>query len=768
MNLFARSDTGRLRKAFASLLVVASMTAASLAAADIPRPEHPRPDARRDQWLSLNGEWQFEIDLAADGAARGLAHGRDLPLRINVPFPPQSALSGLARTGDYRDLWYRRHFEVPAAMAGHRVLLHFGAVDYLAEVFMNGQAVGRHVGGSASFAFDITPFLQPGENELVVRVHDDLHDGVQPKGKQSLKSEGCVYTATSGIWQPVWLEGVGTSYIRQPAIATDVAASTATVSVELAGDDAALTLHAEALADGKTVGEAAVPVTGRHAQVVIELAEKHLWEPGHPFLYDLVLTLRAGDQAVDRLESYFGLRTVSISGRRILINGRPVFQRLILDQGFYPDGIWTAPSDAALKHDIELAMAAGFNGARLHQKVFDPRYLYWADRLGYLVWGEFPNWGMDYGPASHAPYVSEWIEVVQRDRNHPALVGWCPFNETGPDNAALQQVVWSATKALDPARPLLETSGWTHTVPHPEVRDSHDYEGNPAVFRQRWQDFFQSAAARLAVPVRYGFGPVAQPDLGVPFMISEYGGIGWSSGGGWGYGAGPKSLEEFYARYQGLTDALLDNPNLFGFCYTQLTDVEQERNGLYYYDRRPKFDAARLRAITSRAAAYETGGATAPLPRPAADPQWQVLVGGAPDDKLNQPYRISGDVNAQGWNRVEFDDRAWATGRSSLGSAGWRHPTTDWKDGGRLLRRHFAGPHAGVRRAALVLSSTSSIEVCLNGGPLLRREKTSDFEMIDVTERFDRLIKPGDNVLAIRLAPDSGSEPFFDCALLVE
>ena len=764
----SRSTSGRLRRTIASALFFVAVTPFVAAVTDVPRPEHPRPDAQRTQWLSLNGEWQFAIDLAGDGFSHGLTHGQDLPLRINVPFPPQSALSGLARTGDYRDLWYRRHFTVPAGMAGGRVRLHFGAVDYLTEVFLDGQAVGRHVGGSAAFVFDITALLQAGENELVVRVHDDLRDGVQPKGKQALKSEGCVYTATSGIWQSVWLEGVGASYIRQHAVATDPTAGTIAVSAELGGDDAALTLQVEAFAEGKTVGAASVTAAGRQAQVVVPLSEKRLWAPGHPFLYDLVLTLRAGDRVVDRLTSYFGLRAVTISGRRILINSQPVFQRLILDQGFDPDGIWTAPSDGALKRDIELSMAAGFNGARLHQKVFEPRFLYWADKLGYLVWGEFPNWGMDYGPASHAPYVSEWIEVVQRDRNHPALVGWCPFNETGPDAAELQQVVWQTTKALDPTRPVLETSGWTHTIPQPEVRDSHDYDGNPETFRQRWHEFFRAATPRLAVPSRYGFGSLAVPDLGGPFMISECGGIGWSSGEGWGYGTGPKTLEEFYARYQGLTDALLDNPNLFGFCYTQLTDVEQERNGLFYYDRRPKFDLARLHAITARAAAYERGEAAAPTPAFAAVPQWRVLVGGAPDGALNQPYRISDALQVAGWNRTDFDDRLWPEGKSALGLAAWRHPTTEWKDGGRLLRRHFTGPDRVVRRAALALSSTSPIEIFLNGEPLLLRGATSDFEMIEVSKNFARLIQPGDNLLAIRLAPGPGGEPFFDCALVVE
>jgi hypothetical protein len=332
-------------------------------------------------------------------------------------------------------------------------------------------------------------------------------------------------------------------------------------------------------------------------------------------LYDLKLSLVRENETVDQVQSYFGLRQVSIDGRSILINGKRVFQRLILDQGFYPDGIWTAPSDEALKHDIEMSMAAGYNGARLHQKVFEPRFLYWADKLGYLVWGEYPNWGFNYEPKNYATYVHEWREVLKRDRNHPAIIGWCPFNETPPNARELQRLIVGITRGIDPTRPVLETSGWKHSpyaAVKPEVRDVHDYDQNPEVLRKRWLDFF---ANPTKADVDYQGDKSRVSDCGCPFMISEFGGIGWETQGGWGYGNAPKTLDEFYARYQGLVDAQLDNPNLFGFCYTQLTDVEQEHNGLYYYDRRPKFDVNRLHAITSRAAAYEQTGPTAAQPQ---------------------------------------------------------------------------------------------------------------------------------------------------------
>ena len=266
----------------------------------------------------------------------------------------------------------------------------------------------------------------------MVRVFDDLRSGLQVGGKQAFnKSEGCVYTRTTGIWQPVWLEAVGSSFVESISVVPDPDHSRVLIEAAVNGADPDVKLTAEAFADGRPVGSDASAGGWRNQRLVLKLSEKKLWEPGSPFLYDLKFTLTRGNETIDELKSYFGLRKVTIEGRRILINGKPIFQRLILDQGFYPEGVWTAPSDEALKHDIEMSMACGYNGARLHQKVFEPRFLYWADKLGYLVWGEFPNWGYNYKAEGYAPYVTEWTEVLLRDRNHPAIIGWCPFNETG-------------------------------------------------------------------------------------------------------------------------------------------------------------------------------------------------------------------------------------------------------------------------------------------------------------------------------------------------
>lgn len=601
----------RSSECFTAIITVLVFSLVCGSIAEVPRAEHPRPDMFRENWLTLNGEWQFEIDKAGDGDARGLVSGKDLNSKIVVPFCPESKLSGLGlgNTEKLKNVWYRRTFEVPASMKGSRVLIHFGAVDFTAWVYVNGKMAGMHTGESSSFKFEITGLLKEGSNELVVKVLDDMWSGRQPYGKQSPEqSAGCSYTRTTGIWQPVWLEAVGSSFVEKLKIIPDPDNSRVLLTACINGSDRDLVLNAEAFADGKRTGSdtAAGPWT---TPMVINLKKKILWEPGAPFLYDLKLTLSSGGKVVDELSSYFGLRRVSIEGRRMLINGKPVFQRLILDQGFYPDGLWTAPSDEALKSDIEMSIACGYNGARLHQKVFEPRFLYWADKLGYMVWGESPNWGFGFKPEAYSGYVNEWVEILERDWNHPSIVGWCAFNETPPQAGELQQMMWNVTKAIDPTRPALETSGWAHTIPHPEVLDAHDYEGNPEVLKKRWLSNLsvglkpdEKPSAWQATHNQHG----AKADLGVPFMVSEIGGIGWATEGGWGYGNKPKSQDEFYARYKGTIDAMLDNPHLFGFCYTQLTDIEQEKNGLYFYDRRPKFDVNKLKEITSRKAAYET------------------------------------------------------------------------------------------------------------------------------------------------------------------
>lgn len=740
----------------------------SAARAEVPRAEHPRPDLCRENWMSLNGEWQFEIDKEADGESRGLAYGKNLDSKILVPFCPESKLSGLAvpTTVHMKDTWYRRTFELPAAMRGKRVRIHFGAVDYRAWVYINGQLAGSHVGGSAAFAFEITRFLKPGANEVVVKVLDDLWSGLQPAGKQSGgdKSADCFYTRTTGIWQSVWLEAVGSSFVESLSIVPDPEHARVLVAAKINGQDKDLTLRAEAFADGKLVGAdtAAGPYQN---QLVLDLKEKRLWEPGKPFLYDLKLTLSSGKEKLDELTSYFGLRKVTIEGRKMLINGKPVFQRLILDQGFYPEGLWTAPSDAALKKDIEMSMACGYNGARLHQKVFEPRFLYWADKLGYLVWGEYPNAGYHNQREGFSAVVNEWTEILLRDRNHPSVIGWCAFNENFEDSGELQQMIWKLTKAIDPTRPALEASGWTHTLPQPEVRDSHDYNGNAEHMRKRWTDYFAAPPEGPFPPARYLRPNASQGDRGVPFMVSEIGGIGWATEGGWSYGAGPKTLDEFYARYQGTIDALLDNPNLFGFCYTQLTDIEQERNGLYYYDRRPKFDVQKLREITARQAAYERGEPMAGPPSvKTIDAKWTVLVGTQLDGKLSTPYKYVTEKPADGWTGDGFDDGGWKAGLAPFGSHDMR---TEWKTPEIYFRKTFDYDGGPLTHGAIVIRHNDRTEVYVNGQQVAAVHGSKGYYLILATEELNKALKKGRNTLAVH-SHEGGKGQWIDLGILID
>jgi hypothetical protein len=747
-----------------ALLLLATLPLHSFGAA-VPRPEHPRPDAFRADWTTLNGEWQFEIDQRGDGESRGLRTGKDLARKILVPFCPESSLSGIGHYDKMTNVWYRRTFTVPDTMKGKRVRLHFGGVDYQSWVWVNGQFAGTHVGGNVGFAFDITRLLRAGDNEVVLRAFDDTASGRQPTGKQAhTVSEGCVYTRTTGIWQPVWLEAVGSSFVENFSLVTDPDRARVLIEANINGADADLELTAEAFANGKSVGKDICSASWRDNRLVLDLKEKQLWHPGTPFLYDLKFTLRSGGKVVDEVVSYFGLRKVSIQGRAILINDKPVFQRLILDQGFYPDGVWTASTDDELRKDIERSMAAGYNGARLHQKVFEPRFLYWADKLGYLVWGEFPNWGFNYRSENYANFINEWTEILQRDRNHPSIIGWCPLNETPAAAGELQNIMVRETKMIDPTRPVLETSGWTHTLPNAEVRDDHDYNQDPASFKLRWEKFFAGSAG-LVLPPRYGSGAAGR-DLGVPFMISEFGGIGWSTEGGWGYGSGPKTIEEFYARYQGLVDAQLDNPDLFGFCYTQLTDVEQEKNGLYYYDRRPKFDLKRLHAITSRPAAYEKTGPVTPPAAAAEERQWRVLVGAAADGQLAQPYRYTTTAPAADWNQPGFNDGAWASALAPFGTI--NNPRTEWRTSDIWLRRSFEWDGADVKTAALVIFHDEITELYVNGQKVWERGGfNTSYEIFNITEALKKALKRGRNSLAVHTHQTVGGQ-FIDLALLTE
>ena len=598
---------------------------------DIPRAEYPRPQFQRERWLNLNGQWQFAHDPGDSGLERGLVSS-DLPDEITVPFAPESELSGIGNTDFLTAVWYRREVTVPADWAGDRVLLHFQAVDYDATVWVDGVEVGRHRGGFTGFTVDLTDAVTPGRPcWLTVRARDD-RESPQPRGKQSTRYEryGCLYTRTTGIWQTVWLESVPQHHLRRPRITPNVAGTSFEFELPLSANRDNTMIRIAITDDAGTVAVRSVRADldlSPRTEVRLPSERARRWSPDDPYLYDITIELRDLDgNLIDSVLSYAGLRSVSIVGKQVRINGTTLFQRLVLDQGYYPDGIMTAPTDQALIDDIRLSQEAGFNGARLHQKVFEERFLYHADRMGYLVWGEFGDWGCatGRGPFDHQQpsqgYITQWLEAVERDYSHPSIVGWCPLNETwqviDDKITVLDDVtrgMFLATKAMDTSRPVIDSSGYAHRVAETDIYDSHNYEQDPAKF------------AAIMAPLAEG-RPYANPDdqspdrtwslpyRGQPYFCSEFGGIWWNpevaasgveQGDSWGYGDRPRTEEEVYERFEGLLKVLMDDPDMFGYCYTQLTDVFQEQNGIFFFDRKPKFDLARLRRIQTRVAAIE-------------------------------------------------------------------------------------------------------------------------------------------------------------------
>ncbi|MBR5451543.1 MAG: beta-galactosidase [Clostridia bacterium] len=571
---------------------------------NIPRSEYPRPDFVRPDWLSLNGEWQFEIDNSSSGEERKLFDAKNLSGKIILPFAPESDLSGVGNKDFMSCVWYKREVEIPDNWSDKKIIFHIGASDYHTKVWANGIYLGEHFGGYTPFKFDITDYITEDKVILTVCAYDNTRDPNQPCGKQShqFDSFGCHYTRTTGIWQTVWLEAVNPCYIESAKYYTDISAPSVTITAKLPSAALGAELVALAKYEGVECGRASVTVCGMTATVTLSLSEKHIWEIGNGRLYDLTLTLEKDGKTLDRVESYFGLRSVAIDGYKFLLNGKSTFQRLVLDQGFYPDGVYTAPTDEALINDIKLSIELGFNGARLHQKVFEPRFLYHADKMGYLVWGEYANWGIDIDNG-YGRFVLEFIESMERDFNHPSIIGWCPLNENwdnsqnGHDRKNIK-AIYDIVTAFDPTRIVVDCSGGNHGVR--TIYDVHDYEQDVAKFRYRHkhalEDDFSSTRAYL----------MNDPLETEAYFVSEYGGIAWNKKeGGWGYGNAPEALEEFYERYKGLTDALLDSEHIFGFCYTQLYDVEQEQNGLLTYQREGKFDAEKIREINLRKAAIE-------------------------------------------------------------------------------------------------------------------------------------------------------------------
>ena len=573
------------------------------------RPEHPNPQKKHSSFINLNGTWEFEYDNALNGKDKKYFNREALEGKIEVPFCPESKLSGIGNTDFINAVWYRRDIDIESKDLEGNVLITFGAVDYETEVYINGKLAKTHIGGYTPFTVNATKYLTEGKNSLCVYAKDDKRWDI-PRGKQCghFHSTGCDYTRTTGIWQTVYMEKLPKSYISNVKFTPDVTNKSVMAEVFTEGTGE---ICIEVSYEGKVVATASKSANNGKCDFVLSLSELHLWEIGAGRLYDVKVTL--GD---DIFESYFGMREVRIEDKKFLINNKSSFHRFVLDQGFYQDGIYTAPTKEDIEKDILLSKELGFNGARPHMKVFEPLYLYYCDKHGYPVWGEFANWGLDFlNPETLGIALPQWIEAMERDYSHPSIIGWCPLNETNISHHALEKPIHDAivynmyvtTKAIDPTRPCIDTSGYVHQA-YTDIYDMHNYTQDPEKMKADYEPMY-----RNEMPVDERNRALARRSLynGQPMFISEFGGAKWAGEivdnkqTSWGYGNAPKTEDEFMERFKGLCHALMDNENVFGFCYTQLYDIEQEQNGLLYYDRTPKFEMSKFKEILDKTAAIE-------------------------------------------------------------------------------------------------------------------------------------------------------------------
>jgi beta-galactosidase/beta-glucuronidase len=580
-----------------------------------PRADYPRPQFVRDSWMNLNGEWEFEFDDDRVGSREKWHLGnKALSKTIQVPFAFQSKLSGIGSNEFHDVVWYRRDLVIPDSFANKRILLHFGAVDYDASVWVNGTLVATHEGGHTPFHADITDALQEGTNKLVVKAVDYSKDVTLPRGKQYWLSDSAsiFYTRNTGIWQTVWIEAVSAdAYLNKVRITPDIDNKQVELQffIEAAKAHEKQQVKVEISFKGKPVSEDTYLLKDSVGTRTVRLNDFNdhglggWWTPERPNLYDVTFTLLVDEQAVDQVTSYFGMRKVSIENGKLCLNNRPYFLKMVLDQGYFPDGNLTPPSDEAIKQDVELTKAMGFNGARKHQKLEDPRYLYWCDQLGLVVWSEAAN-AYEYTEKYVERFTKEWQASVDRDYNHPSIIAWVPLNESwGVPNIQIDKrqqqhalTMYHLTKSLDPMRPVISNDGWE--LVKTDLFAIHDYEWREEVLTERYSS---KEKAVHAMPANRRLFVEGFPYENQPILVTEFGGIAYkkSDWEGWGY-SGAENDEEYEQKLRAVIRPLLNSGVVQGYCYTQLTDVEQEINGLLTYDRKPKIPVELIKAINDR------------------------------------------------------------------------------------------------------------------------------------------------------------------------
>ena len=687
-------------------------------------PEYPRPQMVRPDWLNLNGLWQFD-EAKADEA---VPTGKNLSKKILVPFPVESALSGVMARAER--LWYRRTFEIPGAWKGRRVLLHFQAVDWETTVYVNGRPVGTHRGGYDAFSFDVTDALTSGgEQELIVQVFDPTSRGDQPRGKQVDKPRGIWYTPSTGIWQTAWLEPVPAARIGRMTLVPDLDASCLRLTVEGIGTvgrgHTGPQNSIEAIArDGRRQVARVVGGVGRELKLQIPRERLKLWSPTSPFLYDLSVTLKQGDLKVDGVESYFGMRKIDLGKdeagfTRMRLNGEFLFQIGPLDQGFWPDGLYTAPTDEALRYDIEMTKKLGFNMARKHVKIEPARWYYWCDKLGLLVWQDMPS-GNNKTPESKAQFQVELDRLVEGFRNHPSIIMWVVFNEGWGQHDTERYV--ERVKKTDPSRLVNNASGWADKKVG-DVLDIHRYPGPGAPDPEQ---------------LRAG-------------VLGEFGGLGLGVDGHtwtdktWGY-RGTDSSAELTGRYVTLLRGVWGYQQSHGMSaavYTQTTDVETECNGLMTYDR------AVIKVDVDRVAAANRGRV----------PKLKVIV--PTSQAKGIPWRYTFEKPGEGWFKPEFDDSAWKEGPGGFGTKMTPGGVvrTEWSSADIWIRRPFELPEADPGELTLWVHHDEDVEIYINGVLAAKAtEFTVDYEELMLTPDGRRALKPGKNVMAIHCKQTKGGQ----------
>ena len=693
-------------------------------------PEYPRPQMVRREWRSLNGIWDLAITSKEASQPTGFTP-------ILVPYPVESALSGVRRTITEKDrLWYRRQFEVPRKWTGQRVWLHFGAVDFETMVWVNDQRIGEHQGGYDGFSFDITDALKPsGPNELKVAVWDPTDAGPYARGKQVRKpDQGIFYTACSGIWQTVWLEPVPAAGIAELRITPDVDAGCVRLVVKGRKAAAGQTVEVSVLAGGKVVSHG----TGKpDEETALNLPNAHLWSPDDPYLYDLKVILKDGGKAVDSVGSYLGMRKVALGKdekgvTRIFLNNRPFFMLGPLDQGFWPDGIYTAPTDAALRSDIEITRKLGFNMARKHVKVEPERWYYWADKLGLLVWQDMPAGDRFIGdrdpditrsPESARQFEAELEALVHGRYNHPSIVMWVVFNEGWGqyDTARLSRWV----KSLDPSRLVNNASGWADRGVG-DVHDMHNYPGPGS----------------------------PKPESDRAAVLGEFGGLGFRvdghtwAGKTWGYrGMGSREkLTRQYAKLLRGVYGLKADPGLSAAVYTQTTDVEYEGNGLLTYDREVvKMDPATVLAAN--------------LGKLGPEPKTTVLAPTAKEQEVK--WRYTTEQPRENWIKPEFDVSNWREGSAGFGTQGTPGALvrTEWRTGDIWLRRQFELSNLPSAEVSLRIHHDDDVEIYINGVLAYKSGgASSDYDDYEITPEGRGALKQGQNIIAVHCHQRGGGQ----------